>query len=888
MKKKLIFNKLFIVFLMMLITDFVSAQFISSNLPIVVITTDGGVNIVDEPKVPASIKIIDRGAGQTNFLTDLNNPAYLNYSGKIDIEFRGNSSQIPDKKPYGFDTMKTDFSDTEEVSLLGISKGDDWILNNLSFDPSMMHDFLAYNLTRKMGNYAVNTVYCEVVVNGDYKGLYILQEKPKRKRLGVSKIAVTDNSGINLTGGYLTEVDRADPGEQPAWTMDSYISGSQNLVHITPKSSEITPQQNAYIESVFRALESKATNPDINVGYPSIIDVPSFVDYMIVGELGSSCDVYSYSTKFHKDRGGKLAAGPVWDFNLGFGTDMLFNGAVPGRSVVDQWQFNNTDNQGPKFFKDLYDNSTYRCNMAKRFSQLSAPNKPLNVTYIHQFIDSTATIIQDATARDYARWGTEMPFKRKSFNEEIVYLKNFITQRSAWMTSTLGSFSACASSTVPNVVINEIMFSPKTSTNFTDADAQEFIELKNAGTTVVNLTGVYFKGVGLGYQFPPNTTLAPGQIIVLASDAATFEMKYGFAPFGQYALNLSNSTQTLTLSAPFGEIIDQVTYSDKAPWPNAKTNKKSLELINTTLDNAIGTNWFTSSTDEGSPGAENNFIPTPADNVTVSPTIATIVIGTAQQLSSTVLPVNATNKSVSWSSSDNSIATVNASGEVIGVGVGDAIITATTVDGGFTATTQVTVTPIQGITISVKRNDSSENPKIHVWSNETGSDIGITNSSNWPNNLPNMTVATNSWFTYTINKTQVGVLFRYTDKQTVDFKYYSKNIWILLDENGDMISITDAIPTTLKIATKKEIENVFTVIPNPVSSNFTVHYSTGSNSKSTLNIYSLSGQRLYTESAETEMFQKEFNAQELRLKSGVYIIQVQFSGGVDTKKIVVQ
>jgi hypothetical protein len=464
---------------MLLITGYVSAQFTSSNLTIVVINTDGGIGIPDEPKIPGSMKIIDRGPGQTNFLTDVDNPAFLNYSGRIAIELRGNTSQIPDKKPYGFDTMKADDSDAMDAVLLGIAKGDDWILNNLSFDPSMMHDFIAYNLARKMGNYAVSTVYCEVVVNGDYRGLYILQEKPKRGRVGVSKLEPTDISGINLTGGYLTEVDRPDPGMQPAWTMDSYISGAQNFVHITPKTEVITPEQNAYIESVFRDLESKATNSNAATGYPSVIDVPSFIDYMIVGELGSSCDVYSYSTKFYKDRGGKLIAGPVWDFNLGFGTDMLFNGAVPGRSVVNQWQFNNSDNQGPKFFKDLYNRSTYRCYMAKRFNELSAPNKPLNVAYLHKFIDSTAALIQAATARDYERWGTEMPFKRKSYAEEIVYIKNFISQRSAWMTTTLGSFTGCVNTTLPNVVINEIMYSPKASTTLTNADAQEFSNALN-------------------------------------------------------------------------------------------------------------------------------------------------------------------------------------------------------------------------------------------------------------------------------------------------------------------------------------------------------------------------------------------------------------------------
>ena len=73
-----------------------------SNLPIVIINTDGGVNIPDEPKVLATMKIIDRGPGLRNYVSDQNNTAYLNYNGRIGIEIRGSSSQESPKKSYNF------------------------------------------------------------------------------------------------------------------------------------------------------------------------------------------------------------------------------------------------------------------------------------------------------------------------------------------------------------------------------------------------------------------------------------------------------------------------------------------------------------------------------------------------------------------------------------------------------------------------------------------------------------------------------------------------------------------------------------------------------------------------------------------------------------------
>jgi len=78
-----------------------------------------------------------------------------------------------------------------------------------------------------------------------------------------------------------------------------------------------------------------------------------------------------------------------------------------------------------------------------------------------------------------------------------------------------------------------------------------------------------------------------------------------------------------------------------------------------------------------------------------------IVRGNSNQLVATLNPTNATNKNISWSSSNSSIATV-ANGLVSGVSVGSATITAKAEDGSFTATCQVGVTPIKvtGITLS--------------------------------------------------------------------------------------------------------------------------------------------------------------------------------------------
>lgn len=86
----------------------------------------------------------------------------------------------------------------------------------------------------------------------------------------------------------------------------------------------------------------------------------------------------------------------------------------------------------------------------------------------------------------------------------------------------------------------------------------------------------------------------------------------------------------------------------------------------------------------------------PVTGVSVSPTAATIAVGGTQQLTAMVSPSDATNKSVTWSSSSTSVATVNTSGLVTAVAPGTAIITVTTVDQGKTASSAITVTGTVG------------------------------------------------------------------------------------------------------------------------------------------------------------------------------------------------
>jgi hypothetical protein len=564
-------------------------NFESSNLPIVVIDTFEGQEIPNDPKIDATMKIIFRENQQRNFLTDVSDPTALDYDGPIKIEYRGSSSSLLDKKQYAF-TPYDDLGEKINVPFLNMPTENDWILNGLAYDPSYMRDFLSYKLSNLTGNYASRGKYCELVLNGEFRGIYVLQEKLKAddSRIDIKKIKDDDLTLPKLTGGYITKTDKIEGSDTIAWGMDNYGGWQSNFVHEHPKSSEVMPEQHSYIENEFLTLQSYVNNPSnssVTEGYPSIIDIPSFIDFMILNEISSNADGYEFSTFFHKDRNDKLRAGPIWDFNLTFGNDLFQWGY--DRSHTDVWQFYDQGNMGPKFWKDLFDDSLFNCYLSKRWQELSAPSMPLNEEEIFELIDSIEVLILEAVERQEIVSGTT-----GIFAQNIVEMKAFISERIEWISNQLTDTSLCDSVVTPELIISKINYNPLVESDLDSSDF-EFIELSNNSTSNIDLTGIYFGGLGLTYQFPPGSFLSSGSVLFLANDSDSFVQRYGFEPFGEFSRSLSNDGEDLILRDAYGNIIDQVIYNDVLPWPEDADGEGSfLKLVSLSLDNSLASSWI--------------------------------------------------------------------------------------------------------------------------------------------------------------------------------------------------------------------------------------------------------------------------------------------------------
>src|SRR4030042_2589027 len=190
-------------------TQILSPQnYTSSNLPLILIDTRGKA-IPDEPKLTALMKVVNN-PDKVNTIYDTT----FEYNGYIGLETRGNTAQIFfEKKSYTLET-RTDSGSNLNVSLLGMPEENDWVLHGPYSDKSLMRNALAYHLGNLQGRWSPRTRFCEVFINNEYRGVYLLVEKIKidKNRVNIAKILPEDNYGDELTGGVIIGIVRDRPG----------------------------------------------------------------------------------------------------------------------------------------------------------------------------------------------------------------------------------------------------------------------------------------------------------------------------------------------------------------------------------------------------------------------------------------------------------------------------------------------------------------------------------------------------------------------------------------------------------------------------------------------------------------------------------------------------
>ena len=401
-----------------------------NGIPVFSINTD--FEIVDDPKVLGTFSV---SSGSESI------------SGNLAIEIRGSSSQEFNKKPYGFETRDDQNADLD-VSILGLPEEEDWILNPSYIDKSLVRNVLMYDLSREMGHYASRTRYVDLYLNNEYMGVYILMEKLKR---GPDRINISKNK-LDVTGGYILKVDRP-PGngnftDENSFksiygsNLDGYRSNDVHYLYEYPKSDEITQEQKDYISGYVIDFETALASDDFTnngMRYDSYIDVDNFVDFMILNEITNNVDSYRLSTFMHKDAGGKLKMGPVWDFDVGFGNTVDCNREFTNSGFISD---SYCTLQIVFWFRRLMEDPEFVEKVQMRWIELR--KGVLSEESVLSKIDSYVSEIGNSINKNFEKWDIigNYVWPRiigQTYEEEVDFVKSWLSERMVWMDEAIES-----------------------------------------------------------------------------------------------------------------------------------------------------------------------------------------------------------------------------------------------------------------------------------------------------------------------------------------------------------------------------------------------------------------------------------------------------------------
>lgn len=409
----------------------------TSDLPIMIIHDFNGGRPPANVDTFAAVQVFMPG---TNGVTTLTNPPAL--ASRSVIAARGSSTEGYPKVSLKLE-LQDEFGFDRHEPLAGLPSESDWVLyapNN--FEPILIHNAFAHQLSRDVGRYSPRTRFVEVylvqsgtgaIQSASYNGIYVLEEKIKidDNRVDIAKLAPQISQPPNVTGGYLMKIDRLDPGD------GGFYAANQGICYVEPKEQEILlPERSAqrtylqnYMDAFGAALYGVNFRNPTN-GYAAFMGVDSWIDHHLLNVLTFNVDALRLSAFFYKERSGKLHFGPLWDF------DRALN-STDGRDANPRVWRSQVSDLGTDFFNypwwgRLFTDPDFYQAYIDRYQELR--RNQFSTTNLWRLTDDLANQVRKAQPREQARWGSSAP-PRGSFQGEVNSLKTWLSNRVDFMDS---------------------------------------------------------------------------------------------------------------------------------------------------------------------------------------------------------------------------------------------------------------------------------------------------------------------------------------------------------------------------------------------------------------------------------------------------------------------
>lgn len=413
-------------------------------------------NAVKEIGMPDMYIELSDGSGNTVPIDSVTRETYVNSTisitntdedyefDSLKAEFKGRGNGSWTDVPYNKKGYKIKFD--KKQSLFGREANKHWvIIACLNFnDVTLCRNYLAYNMANEVFDgieYTTPAYWINVYINGEYRGVYVLCE---HVRVGEGRVDIQSDYGVDDTG-YLIEYDAYASGQEGIdyFRVDGGLLKYPFTVHSPDPEDYETEggisraqymKQVSYIKNYVTKVVTAALSGDYNT-FSSLADSQSFVDMYILHELFKNADTGYSSFYLYKKPGGKLYAGPAWDFDATTNTaydrgDRSPEGIyVAGTGTGSALQA--SAHTASELYIALYKNNDFKRELKARWKVLSPAitaflDKKLNDDFYEEY--------KAMMGKNFVRWeGNTQTGAENKWVSDVKELKKWLSDRIAWL-----------------------------------------------------------------------------------------------------------------------------------------------------------------------------------------------------------------------------------------------------------------------------------------------------------------------------------------------------------------------------------------------------------------------------------------------------------------------
>ncbi|XYI01033.1 CotH kinase family protein [Sorangium sp. So ce1128] len=378
---------------------------------------------------------------------------------------RGQSSMNFPQTPYKLELWDNDGKDLD-YSVLGMPADSDWALIPPFYDRTLIRNPFTYSLGQEMGLEAPRSEFAEVYLNydarplgdADYQGIYWVSEtiKNNKVRTDLAQLEEEDRGLPDISGGYIFKFDQAAAEEpQLTCTGSDPLPGFGGFGGPRPDGGgtcwvdlevvdpdPLNDEQKTWLTQYIQQFHDTVHQTPIG-DYAAYIDVPSFIDYLIISELTLNVDAYVRSAYYHKDRDQKLKAGPLWDYNFALG-GVGAQSATPESGRDTGWRFSGQRNVN-NWYQKLTADPNFMAQVRARYTELRATL--LSEAALEQRMNSLSAPLSQAVVRDYEKWPVSSVIESETgfvggptvptWEGQLQVMRDFLRDRLAWMDANL-------------------------------------------------------------------------------------------------------------------------------------------------------------------------------------------------------------------------------------------------------------------------------------------------------------------------------------------------------------------------------------------------------------------------------------------------------------------